>query len=308
MRKLLPAIFLIFISGELVAQCFSSSNPVGGTANLLTLNKKTIRVIPYYKYRYSNKYFRGNNQSNSTLYEDARYNYVGAIVGYGIIPRITMELETGYFINKTMHDKLGYTLTGRGLSNGVISAKFGLIQNNDIRLFHSLSGGLKFPFTTKAKTADGTVLDKDLQPSTRAFGAVFQSFLVKESSFTGYRFFLVNRVEINRFNPDGYRVGNAYLNSIYVSKHIIRQIIGGDWTLILQVRNEIREHDYSLLGKVKSSGGYLFFAVPQINFTLKERWNFSIFSDIPVYQYFNGEQLANQFSFGANLAFDIGLE
>jgi len=54
------------------------------------------------------------------------------------------------------------------------------------------------------------------------------------------RYFFISRVETNRPNINDYKPGNAVFNSMYVSGHLPDHWIKGDWTVILQLRNEFR--------------------------------------------------------------------
>jgi len=66
----------------------------------------------------------------------------------------------------------------------------------------------------------------------------------------------------------------------------------GDWTAIVQLRNELRAPD-KLADEIKaSSGSTLFFVSPQINYVAKGDWYISGMVDLPVYQNFKGTQLA----------------
>jgi hypothetical protein len=90
--------------------------------------------------------------------------------------------------------------------------------------------------------------------------------------------------------------------SAYFSKHLIYNWIKGDWTTILQLRNEFRGKDNINDRIVESTGGYSLLLMPQINYTIKEKWNISLIGNIPFYQYFNGIQLATKFGIVLNFA------
>jgi hypothetical protein len=49
----------------------------------------------------------------------------------------------------------------------------------------------------------------------------------------------------------------------------MNNIIKGDWTVIMQLRNEFRGKDKINNINVESTGGYLLLAVPQINYHVK---------------------------------------
>jgi len=278
---------------QLYAQCLSSLNPVGGTNNLLVLEKNTLRFVPFYKYGTSNQYFEKNRHSDFDLIQRAYYNYISAIIGYGITSKLTLETEIGYFINKTQiyNTHPVYTLTGKGFSNIIASAKYNVFADYLKRMHYTVAIGVKAPFSQNFQVVNNVELPVELQPTIGAFGVVFQSAFVKENSLKGLRYFITNRVETNFPNKNGYLLGTSIISSLYISKHLMASWVKGDWTTILQIRNEIRTHDKISVHEKESSGSVLFFITPQINYVYKESWNLSAMFDIPFYQYFNGTQL-----------------
>lgn len=275
------------------AQCLSSVNPVGGTNNLLVLEKNSLRVISFYKYGQGSRYYEGSNKSDFNLIDKAFYNYFSASVGYGLTWKTTLEIESGYFFNKTQNYNLepAYSLTGEGLSNLVALVKHSIYSDHFNRFYITGAVGGKIPFSRSLQWENNVKLPVELQPTIGAFGGVFSTSFVKENSESGMRYFFTNRVEINAPNKDGYKSGLSVYTSLYISKHLMFPWLKDDWTAILQIRNEIRGVD-KIDGKdKKSSGSNLFFIAPQINYVLKDNWHLSAMIDIPVYQNFNGTQL-----------------
>ncbi len=283
------------------AQCLSSVNPVGGTNNLLVLEKNSLRIISFYKYGQGNRYFEGREPSDFDLVSKAYYNYLSTIIGYGLTPKLTIEMETGYFFNKTQDYNVEptYSLTGRGLSNAVLLAKHSIYTDNIKRLYITGAGGVKIPFSREYQWSDNVRLPEEVQPTLGSYGFVFSTSFVKENTASGIRYFLTNRLETNRPNRLDYKLGTSLYNSFYISKHLMFPWLKGDWTAIIQLRNEIRASDKTGNEKKVSTGSTLFFVAPQINYVLKEEWYISGMLDIPVYQNFNGIQL------GAGTGFTI---
>jgi len=287
-------IFLSIIPLYAVSQCLSSANPVGGTANLLVLEKKTFRTLLFHKYGQGTQYYENNNPSVFNLISKAYYNYLFAGFGYGLTNRFTIELETGYYLNKTQVYNLtpSYKLTGKGFSNVIISGKYNLFYNSQKRIYFSVSPGIKIPCSRKLKIYNNVELPIEVQPTVGAYGYVLNLSFVKENSGKGMRYFATNRIEISNPNKNEYKLGTAIFTSIYISKHLMFSWVKRDWTAILQIRNEIRIPDKITGIQKESSGSNLFFLVPQINHVINEKWYLSSMIDIPVYQYFKGTQLA----------------
>lgn len=309
-RYLCFLVLLFFASGALRAQCFTTSgNPVGGTTNMGVMDKNTLRMTLFYRFSCSDQYFLGNKKysGNQGVLQKASYNYLGLLSGYGLTDRLTVEAEAGYYINKTQLYYIEDTeLTGRGLSNLVISLKPQLYHHPDKRFEVSCALGANIPFSTEMQQVQGVTLPINIQPSIGSYGLVFQSFLVKENSFRATRFFWVGRVEKYFKNPQDYEPGTLYMNSFFFSKHFtFEQWRLKDWTFILQLRNQIKKQDTRSDQIIGASGNFLLFLIPQVNLTIGEHWNVSALIDIPVYRYYNGIQLANRSSFVLTLIRDF---
>lgn len=275
------------------AQCLSSVNPVGGTNNLLVLEKNSLRIISFYKYGQGNQYYEGNSVSDFNLIDKAFYNYLSASVGYGLSWKTTLELEAGYFFNKTQIYNLdsGYRLKGQGLSNLVALIKHSIYSDPFKRVYITGAAGAKIPFSRSLQWDNNVKLPVEVQPTLGAYGGVFSASAVKENSGTGMRYFLTNRTEINTSNKDDYRPGTSVYTSFYISRHLKAPWLKDNWTAIVQIRNEIRTPDKINEITKESSGSTLFFVAPQLNYVLKNNWYLSAMVDIPVYQNFKGTQL-----------------
>ncbi len=313
MRKLSVILLLICcFSYKLDAQCFGSpGNPAAGTSNLGTLQKKVVRVSLFHRYSYSDQYFTGHTILQTPgIYDHASFNFIGNIIAYGINDKLTAEAETGYFINKTLNFSNGGEMKGFGFNHTVVSLKFLLANDEKYPLKWSAAAGVKIPLRNEHQFVDNVKLPDDAQPSNMAYGGVLQSFLLKENSFKGLRYFMINRYEYNLKNGHDFQWGQALFNSLFVSKrlHFKQQWLTENWTAILQLRHEMKTHNYDFTrenSKVEASGSQLVFLTPQLNYTANTVWNISIMFDIPVYQYYNGTQIGTRFAAGVTLTRDF---
>lgn len=301
---------------KLSAQCFASpGNPIAGSSNLGVLDKGITRVISFYQYSLLDKYMQGNsvieyNLSSALLH--ANYNYTGISMGYGLTGRFTMELETGYFINKTqIYKNPDFPKErGYGFSNLVLSGKYNIYRNWHKNIEFSLAAGAKIPSRTSPLIVDGVPLSIDVQPSTGNFGAVFQSFFVKEFDKQSARIILINRFETNfTESQNGYKFVDAITNSLFLSKHLANRWteLTKDITIIAQLRHEYVK-PYLLNGNVENhrSGYNSLYISPQINYNLNMVWNFSFIYDIPLIQFYNGTQLAHSKAISISISRDFG--
>lgn len=311
MKLFITIFFSVFFQIVIFAQCCSPGNPVGGTSNIGILDKKTIRLISFYRSSLSQGYWNGSTKSNYNFVKSGQFNYTGITLGYGLLKKLTFETELGYFINKTQNYNTQPTITakGFGLNNAVISIKYNLIKKAEKPFEWTIGTGGKIPFTRKFQLADNVELPRDVQPSSNAFGVVGQSFLYKGFPEKKMRLFFINRYEINFSDIKNYKYGNALFNSFFISK----QIKQSNWAVIIQVRYEYRakdntntNFDFTKGTPIGSTGGSLVFIAPQINYSIAKKWNISLLADVPVFRYYNGTQLGNKFAFALYLSRDFG--
>ncbi|HAM08841.1 MAG: hypothetical protein A2X05_15900 [Bacteroidetes bacterium GWE2_41_25] len=309
-RSICIIILLIITHKTANSQCCASSgNPIGSTVNIGLLDKHIFRIAAFYRFSSYDEYYIGDKKYSGNIgsVEKAIFNYVGLLSAYGISDRITLELETGYFINKTHFYKINdQKLTGYGLADAVISVRPRIYHNPDKQFEISCTFGSNIPFSRDLQQVNGVTLPIDLQPSTVSFGLVFQSNIIKENSFRSSSFLLLTRIEKYFETKQGYTFGNSYSNSLFFSKFFFveNQFLQG-WTSVLQIRNQIRGQNSWSDNPIKATGNCSFFFIPQISLSLPHKWNFSMLVDVPVYQYFNEIQLAKKISYAISINKDF---
>ena len=291
---------------ETNAQCCSAGSPTGGTTNAGSLLKNSFQAIAFYQHSYSNKYFQGDKKVNSNLVKYASFDFVGLSLAYGITDKLTTELEPGFYASKKQVYNLpppDNALNGYGLSDLTFQTKFAIVK--DLRKQFEITPGIgfRFPPAFHAQIQNNVQLPQDVQPSSNAFAFVGSLFLYKGIIEKKINLFWINRVIIpTSGNEQKFQSGNAFISSFFFSYSVALH-----WSLIAQVRNEYRARDIRNNLQVAASGSEQFYFSPQINYNIAQKWNISLLADIPVYQYYNGTQLAKIFSAALilNRTFDL---
>lgn len=310
---LLPAAaFLLFQSPAALAQCCSTGSPVGASVYVGILGKNFLRTTGYFRHSYSKTYFEEDHKSPvQAPLAYSGYNFAGIGLAYGLTRRLTAEFEAGYYFNKTQeYNTIDYTARGYGMSNGTFTVKYGSIVRPARQVELTTGLGFRFPFTTNPQEIDGVQLNRDIQPSTNAFGLSEIVFFNKGFPQISLRLFTINRYDYNFTDKSDYRYGNLLVNSVFVSKKIARNFFG-----ILQIRSEWKTHDrdYSVpsgelpRNEVVNSGYYLLTLVPSLSYSIAGIWNLTAVYDIPLYKYYNGKQMTPSYSFAISLSRDFDL-
>lgn len=299
-------LFLIaFIYSETTrAQCCSTGSPVGASVYVGVLGKNSLRVITYYRHNFSDSYFEGTKKSteNNQL-KSSDFNFIGFALAYGITKRLTIEADMGYFINKTqVFNYIDFQEKGFGLSNGGVTVKYGAFVLPSKQLEITLGAGFRYPFTTKPQQKEGVQLSRDVQPSTNAFCLSGLFFVSKGFPSVTMKLFTINRFDHNFEDPLHYKYGDVLLNSVFVSKQIVKYFLG-----IVQVRSECRWKDEDTGDPRVNTGNYILIVSPQLSYSIAGKWNVSVLFDFPVYKDYIGKQLTPKYSFAISLTRDFNL-
>ena len=302
--------FLLFLgflvsAGTIYSQCCSTGSPVGASVYVGVLNKNSLRFIAYYRHNYSDTYYQGKSKTTENLaLNSSNYNFSGIAFGYGISKRLTLETDLGYFFNKTQEFKnVDYAETGYGLSTGGVTVKYGAMVKPAKQFELTVGAGFRYPFSSDPQVVDGVQLSRDVQPSTNAFAVSGMLFLNKGFPSLKMRLFSINRFDHNYEDKLNYKYGDMLMNSVFVSKQIVKSFIG-----ILQLRSEYRWEDADDEVKRPNTGNLLLILSPQLNYSLAKKWNLSLLCDIPVFKNYNGKQLTPSYSVALGLTRDFNLD
>jgi len=301
----LKKFFLIIISLTVIeqtgiAQCCSPGNPVSGSEYVGILPRKTLRTITYYRHSFSDTYFEGSEKSDDHGTQSG-YDFIGEVLSYGIIKKLTVEAELGYYIYKYQDsDVLGKFRT-YGFSNATVSLKYAVLKTRkDMEL--TLGAGAKVPVSRKIFSNKLGPYPPEIQPSTGAFGFVAQLFFYKSFMEKKWRVVVLNRYELNGYNSEDYRFGDALFSSVFIGKSFAK-----NWAATLQLRNEYRWEDWQSETRYLVTGGDIMYVSPQLSYTFRPRLTLSVTADIPVFRHYNGIQLGPKYAFGISLVKDFCL-
>jgi hypothetical protein len=300
LKQILVILAVLVISREWVqAQCCAPGNPVSGSEYIGTLPAKTLRTITFYRHSYSDTYYEG---SEISAYQgtESGYDFIGEVLSYGIIKRLTAELELGYYLNKYQDSDVLDRFTTHGFTNAVVSAKYAVLKvADDLEL--TLGAGAKLPVTRKIFKDDyGVPYPQEIQPSTGAYGFVGQVFFYKGFREKKWRLVFSGRYELNGYNSADYRFGDAIFASVFISRGF-----AGNWVATVQLRNEFRFEDWQGETRYLVTGGDILFVSPQVSYTFKPKLTVSVIGDFPVYRHYNGVQLGPKYAFGVSVVKDF---
>ncbi len=308
MQKLsLIFIFLLFpFCYKATAQCGCPGNTSEiGLANLneladntaLTGNNFFANLV--YKYTFADSYFSGDINIGEGAIENIRSNFLNLRLTYKFPKRWIVESDVGYLINRTQKENLGnINFNATGPSDLTLYGRYIFIKNSAHNLELSGGSGIKIPLTK------GNVrVPQNIQPSTGALAVLVNMYLKKYFLPLNGGLIVGNRTDYNFKNSWNYRYGWSSITS-FIFLHNTSSI----FNLGAELRFDFRAKDYDFEKneKMESSGMYALSFSPIIRLLIG-KFIFGAFCQYPIYQYYNGRQLANKFSFGLNVSFATGI-
>ena len=324
--------FTIFIATFFSPKCFSqgccsggSGSPIAGGSSQGVLQKGQMEIGSNYQYSTSSKVLTGSQTDTvaSDQINKLYSNYLYTRLAYGFTNKLTVSLEGGYFFNKNIilqhPENYDNEKKSSGFSDIIIFPKYDIFDKTD-ESGHTeitLGAGVKIPI---GKYNDSTLFRNVIpgygtissyytspplvQPTTGSFDYMFYSFVFREFKKAKFRVF-ANAIYIYKgFNPLGEKFGDYASIGIFAGKTFFKKVgitfqLKYEWVDKL-VASDIVQGKYSV--STDNSGSKKISFVPQISYTYKQFTLFGL-TDIPMYQYVNGTQIASQYLITAGVSY-----
>ncbi len=301
MRCLAVLLFVLGFNTAVFSQC-TSGCCAPGTANFGVLDKGDLLFFSFFKRDYSDTYFRGDKRTNFNYLTNDYADYGAVTLSYGITPKFTVQGSIGYYVDKTENFNIPIIgqqqLQTNGLADIEIFGKYNIYHSNNDVLSLTLALGGKLPTGPYKLAVDKVELTRDVQPGSGAYsGASILYIMLKPFKNRKQSIMFNSRVNYNGVNPQGYQYGVENINSISTVFKLYRDI-----SLIVMLRNENKASDIVNKVLLSSSSSTRLFATPGITMNLGHELMFSLYGDFPIYQYYDGIQLAAKYAFSVSLS------
>ncbi|MEI7803129.1 MAG: heavy metal-binding domain-containing protein [Bacteroidota bacterium] len=322
LKRIIILLFLwsVTVQNASAQSCCSggSSCPIAGGASQGVLAEKQMELNTNYQYISSVKFLNGDTADVNFLDRFySNYNYMR--VAYGLSNKLTFSVESGYFFNKTQIglDKRD-TISSKGIGDLILFPRYNAYHhvstkgNFDV----TVGVGLKLPvgsYTDSLKQIEpfsGSIyyLRKPpaVQPSTGAQDFIFYALVFKGFAKQKFRIF-TNMLYIRKgWNSLGEKSGDYASAGLFLSKSFLKNA-----GAVLELKGEHIEHlklnnDLLSMGfynyDTYATGGNRLMLVPQLSYSFKSL-NVFASTEIPLYQFVNGTQIASQYLFSAGISY-----
>jgi len=334
MRYLLVFLLSIFISNYTFSQgCCSggSGSPIAGGVSAGVLQEGQMELGLNYQNSFSNQLYSGSKLDtlSSNKIDNLSSNYLYAKMAYGITKKLTLSVETGYYLDRTLvklhPENIDNTQKSSGNGDLIIFPRYDIYDRTSER-YHTeitLGLGIKIPL---GKANDSTMVYEDpstgqktfttsaptVQTTTGSHDIIFYGFVLHEFKKAKFRVF-ANALYVRKgWNPLGEKFGDYIGAGLFTSKTFFKKLgvtlqVKGEWIGPMEgvagVGLSPADNLMALYNvDLNSTGSKKFSFVPQISYSYKS-FTFFALSDMPFYQFMNGTQIGSQYLFTAGMSY-----
>ena len=290
---------VIFSPISAIGQCCTAGNPAGGDGSNDGLTQKELRIFTSFKHSLSKQYFFHDSKTDLNYIERSFYDYQNLSITYGVLPRLSLHSELGYFYDKTQDANINNvkeTTRAHGLGDLALNGRYVAIRTVKPLSQLVFAGGVKIPVGVFDEEINGITIPVSLQPSAGALKYNASVFYFRKRADRKFGWNSFAFFEFSRTINKGYLVykyGN-YLQLAVAGTYAITK----DFNFVANAKCEIRGKDERESDiRIESSGSRVVYFNPQLIYNGKSRWGVIFMADIPVYKYVNGYQLTNKFSY-----------
>ncbi len=307
--KLYFCILLVFsfaCTSKLLSQCGCPGNSTNiGLANInelydkneITGNNFFVNLI--YKYTYANNYFSHDINIGDGPIKNLFSNFLNLRISYKTAQKYIFETSLEYLIGRKQVENLGgKTFSSSGLSDLTLFARYILLKNLNANVEFSLGTGLKIPLSKGSEW-----IPQNIQPSTGAYAILLNFFYKKYFPEINSGLIIGNRTDYNFRNYWDYKYGFSSITSFIFLNNLLSFL-----NLGIELRNDYRDKDkdFKVNEIINESGMYAFALNPLVR-VISGKFIFAAFYSFPVYQYYNGRQIANKYSLGFDISFNTNI-
>jgi hypothetical protein len=315
-------LILLFVSLSLhvYSQCCSagSGSPIAGGTSQGVLQDRQAEVNLNFQHASSNKFLNGDKKDDKFLdYFGSNFAYLR--LSYGITSKLTLSVESGYYIDKTeVGLDGGEKIQSHGLSDLIIFPRYTVYSRNkeQTREEVTLGVGYKLPIgkyndslrQVETFTGEEFYITKPpgVQPTTGSHDFIFYLFAFRGYPYKNFRVFS-NLLYIKKgWNPEGLKYGDYASVSLFASKTLLRKVgvtlqLKGEWIDEMKYNENLQTLGYYNFD-VNATGTKKVSVVPQLSYSVR---NFTIYalSEFPLYQYVNKRQVASQRMYTAGFSY-----
>ena len=281
---LLP--LFICLNNFVYSQCCSAGNPISTDGNSGNIIKNSLNIYLMYKNSGSDTYYKGSEKTDYT-YMESYFHFTSLSLEYGLNGKIALMGNIGYFLRKgqLFPDFNNYEKFAKGFGDAAFTLKYNFLNIPKYKMSFTALATIKLPVGAKNVEFEGVILPLDFQPSTGSmrYNPGISVSKIFNERYSIYAFGSYEFIDEIKTASATYKYGDIIVGMLGTNIKINQSFSFG-----LQGRYEWRgkrvDNGYQT---IESTGGEIFYLVPQLNYSVKKGTSFSVSYDQPTYRYMN---------------------
>lgn len=291
-------IFFAFPSNYLFSQCecclsgqqFLPPLHWLGSSEVGISERKRLRIDFSYKFAYSDRlYTKDIYRTDLTKFKNHSFSLFAS---YGLDYNTMLDFTLSYSVRSLR--QYGFESKGYGFSNVYFGLRRNFYETETSDFILNFGAGLSLPLM-KFKEIEGHPIV--IQPSNGSFGLYAMGFGQKSFKTLNLNLLLFTRLDYYFKNSLNFQFGPNFVTSLLVSKRFSNK-----FNAITELRSEVHFKDKYNDSTYQHSGSRVFNLIPRITYQ-GESFSLSPYFELPVYQFYEGEQIGNKFTFGLNFSY-----
>jgi len=319
--SLLLLILLAYLPGTLYGQCCAvgGGSPIAGDATSGVLKERQFELSSNFQFVNTEKFLTETKpEANYLDHFSSKYLYTK--LAYGLSDRLTISLESGYWIDKTQTGLIERdTYSSKGIADLIIFPRYNIIKPGSGKYLNQLSIGLGFKIPlgsyndsighVEPFSGSTIYITKPLavQATSGSYDMLLNAFFSGRIPNTRLSLSASALHILKGWNPLSEKLGNYTgigLQIGYPLWDVLNFSIQakGEWIGKMEINPDIEMVRF-LSYDPEATGSSKFFIAPQLSYLFADSFTVFIQSDIPVYQHVNKTQIASQTEITAGIAY-----
>lgn len=312
MKKLFILILCAFSVLSLYSQCCSvgGGSPLAGDASVGVLQGRQFEISSNFQY-VSSKNFLTENKPDTSFLESYNSKYLYTRLAFGLSERLTMSIETGYWLDKTQIGlREADTYSSSGIGDLILLPRYNVIQAGGHNRFKELTVGLGFKIPLGSYNDSLGILEPfsgetfyitkplAVQATSGSHDLIFSLFYTGLIPGAGLKL-SANALYIKKgWNPLGEKLGDYASFGLFVSRSFVDHLnvsvqLKGEWIGKMEINPDmlmVRFISYD----PEATGSTKYFLSPQLSYLFANRLTAFFQGEFPIYQHVNKTQIASQ--------------
>jgi hypothetical protein len=322
---LILLIALTTLPATFYGQCCAvgGGSPIAGDATTGVLKERQFELSSNFQFVNTEKFLTENRpEANYLDHFSSKYLYTK--LAYGLSDRLTISLESGYWLDKTQTGLIERdTYSSKGIADLIIFPRYNVIRPGSGKFVKQLSVGLGFKIPLGSyndsiglvEPFSGSIIyiTKPLavQATSGSYDMLLNAFFSGKIPNTRLSLSASVLHILKGWNPLSEKLGNYTGIGLQIGYPLWKVLnfsiqAKGEWIGKMKINPDIQMVRF-LSYDPEATGSRKFFITPQLSYLFADSFTIFIQSDIPVYQHVNKTQIASQTEITGGIAFRFSL-